>query len=184
MRIFPPSMLKGLSTTYKNTPDEVNGLFLAAVEAGDTNAVNKIISIPGFDINKPKDVYGHTALTTAAFGGSNKIVQALISKVIDPKTQCTEALHHAIQGHGNVNLIQLLLNHGADINGGKYGFTPLMSAAVQAKKDIIEFLLTEGANPNLKDDKGRTALDHVKDGRAGRNTAQELTDLLSKAMKN
>ncbi|MBI3589787.1 MAG: ankyrin repeat domain-containing protein [Candidatus Melainabacteria bacterium] len=196
MRIFPASMLKGLSSTYKNAPDRVNGLFFLAVEAGDIKAVNKIISIPGFDVNKPKDVRGHTALMNAAFNNCYKIVQALINKGanVNVKTEGPAggytALHAAIEGSvledtdGNIGIINLLLKHGANINGGD-GFTPLMEAAIQANKEIVELLLSNGADPNLKDNEGHTALDFIKDGRAHGNTQliRELTDLLSKAMK-
>ena len=192
MRIFPLSMLKGLSIAYKNTPDKVNGFFLEAVKVGDIRAVNKIISIPGFDVNKPKDFFGHTALPTAAFGGSHKIVQALINKGADLKTQGIEALHSAISGsvfedveNNNIGIIELLLKHGVDINGGVivHGFTPLMGAAIQGKKELIELLLSKGANPNLTDNEGHTALDLIKKGRARGNMIQELTDLLTTAMK-
>ena len=200
MQLFPLSIFKGLSTTYKNTPDEVSNLFFAAVEAGDTRAVNKIISIQGFDVNGPKDIYGHTALMNAAFNGSYKIVQALIGKGADvnaktkgplnnPSLGGYTALHAAIEGSafgnlaGTIRIINLLLNHGADINGGD-GFTPLMGAAVQGEEEIIELLLSKGANPNLKDSEEHTALDFIKNGRAYGKTQKELTDLLSKAMKS
>lgn len=188
MRIFPLLLFKGIESIYKKTPDDVNKMLFAAVDAGDTKAVNKIISIPGFDVNKPRDVYGKTFLANAAHNGSYKIAEALIKKGADINTKTGfyyTALHAAISGsvfedlNGNLSMINLLLSHGADINSGT--FTPLMGACVQGRKDVIELLLSKGADPKLRDNEGKTAVDFIEDGRAyGKvQLIKELKDLLT-----
>ncbi|THV51253.1 hypothetical protein BGAL_0117g00080 [Botrytis galanthina] len=61
----------------------------------------------------------------------------------------------AAAGHGNVNLLSLLLSHGADINAiGGYSNTALCEASDTrwgAHPDAVKFLLDKGADVNLFD---------------------------------
>jgi hypothetical protein len=58
----------------------------------------------------------------------------------------------AAAASGDVELAQLLLDFGADIDGRSQidlgGWTPLYVAALQSSTDMVEFLLAAGANPN------------------------------------
>ncbi len=58
----------------------------------------------------------------------------------------------------NKNIIKSILNYTTDINTGIYGATPLMFAASYCEKDIVELLLSYGADANLQTDEGSTAL--------------------------
>ena len=54
------------------------------------------------------------------------------------------ALHHACHS-GQIDLVQLLLEHGAEmdaqtINGG----TPLMRAIESSRESVVEFLISKG----------------------------------------
>lgn len=94
-------------------------------------------------------------------------------------------LYLAIETHSSVKIIQYLIELGADVNGGGT-FTPLMVAAQthnakaveillhhgadpsrllvlhpfvsESFSNIVKKLLDAGANPNLQDEEGRTAL--------------------------
>ena len=60
-------------------------------------------------------------------------------------------------------VIQLLLAAGANVNGrDNAGKTPLMSAFTG---EVTAWLLELGANPQLKDKRGKTALDWAKERR-------------------
>ena len=74
------------------------------------------------------------------------------------------ALHIAVY-HANEDIVQLLLNSGADVNiQDKYGFTALHYAVFTRNEEIVQLLLNSAAaNTSLKDDQGKTALDHAKD---------------------
>jgi hypothetical protein len=75
------------------------------------------------------------------------------------------ALHYAVgpsvYDKPNQNEVcRLLLDAGADVNALNRDFsTPLMYASLDGSADIVEFLLKRGANPDLKNDWGETALD-------------------------
>ena len=72
---------------------------------------------------------------------------------------------------GNVNLVRVALDHGADVNAvdGR-GRTPLMYAAISdfLPLDVVKLLIERGADVNAKSqhkdsgDSGRTALDLAK----------------------
>lgn len=80
-------------------------------------------------------------------------------------TGCTPlfmAIHHGWQ---SIELIRLLLDAGADIDGkSRHGRTALHECAVQgADVSVAKFLLDAGADPLLVDELGKTALDLALD---------------------
>ena len=63
--------------------------------------------------------------------------------------------------NGNVDIIQFLLDRGANVNShNNYGWTPLMIAANNdhSHVDIVQFLLDSGANVDMKSNDGVMAL--------------------------
>ena len=67
-------------------------------------------------------------------------------------------LHMAIGRDDEAAVNRLLQHPGIDINiTDKDGKTPLQRAITKGNKKIIEKLLTNGANPNIKNNKGNTA---------------------------
>ena len=74
------------------------------------------------------------------------------------------ALHDAALG-GNVEVVALLLDHGAGIDDREVesGATPLMMAASMGRVEVVTLLLKRGANRQLRDKAGHTALDRARD---------------------
>ena len=85
-----------------------------------------------------------------------------------------ELLHHALDRRDHVKeVLTMLLDRGAPLNSkmyenhwfsrGMYQFmglgTPLHKAAELGNQDIVRFLLSRGAETEIKDQKGRTAMD-------------------------
>jgi uncharacterized protein len=67
--------------------------------------------------------------------------------------------------------LELLLAHGGELNGraGRFQQAPLHGAAFWGWNNVVEFLLAKGADINLKDGRGFTAVDYAM-GRAGGNS--------------
>jgi ankyrin repeat protein len=67
--------------------------------------------------------------------------------------------------------LELLLAHGGAINGlaGRLGQAPIHGAAFWGWNNVVEYLVTKGADINIKDSRGFTALDYAM-GRAGGNS--------------
>jgi len=61
---------------------------------------------------------------------------------------------------------EVLLNHKANVNKqDKEGYTPLMRAAFNSHDEIVKLLLAKGADPKLKEKKGKTALDLAEENK-------------------
>ena len=60
--------------------------------------------------------------------------------------------------HTVLEKIQLLVKNGAQVNENKDGDTPLMMAVAHNRKETVRLLLENGADPNLKDNEGRSAI--------------------------
>jgi ankyrin repeat protein len=86
-----------------------------------------------------------------------------------------------------IEAMKLCLERGVDINAAtdKTLNTALHAAAGEGTDDIVKFLLEDGANPNLKDNKGRTPLD-VALGKGADTVGVEVhestAEILRKAM--
>lgn len=62
---------------------------------------------------------------------------------------------HSAAGHGNLDMVSLLVAHGAVVNAQNFrGETPLFAATYGKHKKVVEFLLKHGAKTDLKDDDG------------------------------
>jgi ankyrin repeat protein len=73
--------------------------------------------------------------------------------------------------------VELLLKRGAEVNvqGALEGFTPLMTAAAEGLADVVRILLEAGANRDIKDQDGDTALTFAR-----QNGHTEVVKLLEK----
>jgi len=63
--------------------------------------------------------------------------------------------------HGNIKTVKELVEKGYDVNfacKNCKGWTPVMIAAANGHVDVVEYLLQNGANPNVQNDLGRTAI--------------------------
>lgn len=119
-----------------------------------------------------------TPLSVAVYSASVAVVKLLFQHGGDVSKG--QLLHHAVKREAPTSdvleILQLLLERGAPINEIKYqnhppsrrerwffGLgTPLSQAADLGRADIVSFLLENGADPTIKDSKGKTALDWAK----------------------
>jgi ankyrin repeat protein len=120
----------------------------------------------GTDVNLSA-VNGVTPLMAAAHAGQTEIVRVLLAKSADvaavDRLQKTAMTYAAGQGH--TETVVLLLRAGVDPNLlYVHELTALMWAAGYGKTETVQALLAAGARADLKDDRGKTALDIAREG--------------------
>lgn len=88
-----------------------------------------------------------------------------ICKTISNHSLCSQSgrtlLHWASVG-GNKDLVELLLEHGADPDcSDETGWTPVMCAACAGRLDAVRLLVGRGADANARNDGGHSALQYA-----------------------
>jgi ankyrin repeat protein len=122
-----------------------------------------------------RDEWGRSPLHYAASSGSYNIAKLLIERGADVNALDADAqtpLHKAVdvsrskeKMFDNYAVAILLLAHGANPNiQDKYYFrTPLHYAARNGAVDIVKEMLERGADPTIRDHKGKTPLDLARE---------------------
>lgn len=135
---------------------------------------------------KMRDDENKVALHFAAENGYVEIVKYLVeqcgSDVNASNFYGAVPLHYAAR-HNYPQIAAFLMQKDADINAtfngngdSLKGLTPLMVAVFQGHETVVKLLLSKGANLNLKDASGKTALDYAK-----KANDQEIVQLLENA---
>ena len=114
------------------------------------------------------DSDGWTPLMCAVYEGYDDCIRILVSHHADIHARDKDGddvLSWALQSRGGARTIRLLLQLGTDPNAqSKDGVTPLMLASIDMDADpaLVQALLDGHAEVNLRDKKGRTALNQVR----------------------
>jgi len=107
----------------------------------------------------------------AAKANSTGIARALIDggARVDQADMFEETPLHQAAWLGHKEMVQLLLQSGAKVNtvmrttghGATACFAPLHNAVIGGRSEVGKVLLANGADPNAKDGRGLTPLDHA-----------------------
>ncbi|CAH4028837.1 unnamed protein product [Pieris brassicae] len=114
----------------------------------------------GFAIKK--NMKGETQLHVASISGNKLLVERLLAKghPVNVRDNAGWLPLHEACIHGHVEVANILINHGANVNdrGGVNcdGITPLYDAASNGHLEVVQLLLEKGAIPTLKTDFGET----------------------------
>ena len=113
-------------------------------------------------------------LMLAALKGHFALVKKLVERDADVNKTGWTALHYAASG-GHVQVIDFLLENSAYIDAeSPNGTTPLMMAAMYGSPESVKLLIQAGADLNVKNMVGMTALDFAV--RADRQNSKELIE--------
>jgi hypothetical protein len=152
-----PSMLaRGVNPNAKEPVRGETALILAVRENAD-NAFDFLLSVKGIDLNAQAN-NGNTALMMSAYLENFHAVNALLELGAEVNKTGWTALHYAAIS-GNDAIISALLEHAAYIDAQTpTGLTALMLALRENKTSAVKLLLTEGADPTIKNNQQETAL--------------------------
>lgn len=116
---------------------------------------------------------GFTPVCIAAFFSQEAVAQLLLDTGANPNLAANNpakvAPIHAAVAANHIGLVELLIQHKADVNAKQtQGVTALHSAAHRGNLPIVQMLLAAGADKTAKMDSGETAYDYAKkDGHEG-----------------
>jgi len=149
-------------TPVQLTPEEQ--ALMEAAFAGNLEEVRRLV-LEGTRVDVI-DEERRTPLMFAAFNGHAPVGEYLLDAgaEIDAKDSSGRtALMYAASGPF-VETVGLLLKRGAEVNvqGTLEGFTPLMTAAAEGLTDVVRLLLGAGADRDIKDVDGDTALSFAR----------------------
>ena len=134
-------------------------LLLGAINAKRMDILKCLVEA-GALVTKPKDARYFDDFLVAA-GGNGEIVEYLLQHGVDPKgteSICGETALQMAAARGDVDVMKMLLDAGADINHRDWnGMSALMLACQKGQQAAVEFLLAHGADPSFKDGYDRTA---------------------------
>jgi ankyrin repeat protein len=130
------------------------------------------------EIRTEKD---ESPLMLAAIKGQLELCRQLIARDADVNKPGWAPLHYAAT-NGNVEVIQLLLDHYAYIDADSpNGSTPLMMAAMYGSDQAVKVLLDAGADASLKNTMGLSALDFAQ--KSGQENSVALVAAAIRAKK-
>ena len=67
---------------------------------------------------------------------------------------------------GDIATVKKFIEYGADVNEMSNGLTPLMFAARYNKVEILKYLIEKGADKQVKDERGNTALKYAENSKS------------------
>lgn len=138
-------------------PNGMVALHMAIMERA-YNVAETLIQATGIQLDK-RNLNDETPLMLAALRGHVDLSRLLLSKGADVNKPGWTALHYAASGE-QTEIVRMLLDRFAYVDAeAPSGNTPLMMAVMYGPEANITLLLDSGADPTLRNNAGRTAMD-------------------------
>ena len=151
-----------------------------ALQLDSMQAFNALLGARKLNVEL-RNAQDESPLMIASIKGRLDAVRALVARDADVNKTGWTPLHYAASGTQpqQLEVIALLLEHHAYIDAGSpNGTTPLMMAAQYGTDASVQLLLSEGADPTLKNQLGLTAVDF-----ALRAEREELARTIAASMR-
>ena len=134
-----------------------------AIQEKSAKVLPVLLAARNIDINAT-NANNETPLMMAIYTDQNDLARRLINRGAETDRYGWTPLHYAAS-RSNLDMIKLLLAHGADINADSpNNSTPLMMAAWLGNTDTIRYLIQRGALVWERNDLNMTALEFAKYG--------------------
>lgn len=167
-------------------PDRIEGLIKKGADVDDVDsrgttplwkavrhsklASVKTLITAGADPDIARKTDGWTPLHCNAFYNRREVAIQIAKQLIKSDANVNQtslkdgetALHYAVRATKSAELTELLLNAGAKINHrSSKGDTPLQFAVSGGSKELVDLLLTKGANPAQRNHLGIRPIDQI-----------------------
>ena len=151
----------GVARTARKDEDGSTTVMLAAAHERNDGGILSMLLEAGADPHLCS-VSGRTPLMMAAGAGSEASTRLLLDTGVDVNETTSRgktALYEAV-ARGAQGVVRMLVSvDGINVNAAADGFTPLMAAAGCGNLELVDMLLSAGADYDLRDHTGRTAYD-------------------------
>jgi ankyrin repeat protein len=176
-------------STIKKYADQQGDINLAEADRGETllmisvrensqRVFDYLLRHPKIQLDQ-RAKNGDTAMMLAAYLEQKETVQRLIDAGAQVNQEGWTALHYAAVV-GNLEIVKMLIERYAYIDAETPNkTTPLMLAARRGEMNLVQYLITEGADISLKNMLGWTAYDFAVESER-RDIAALLQELMQK----
>lgn len=134
-----------------------------------------------------RDSSGRSLLQRACKKGNIEDIKSYLKRGANANESdfCGFTCLHEAALEGHVDVVEILLQNGADINAqadeNGYYETPLMDAAENKHEETVQLLISKGANPNIYNIDGFTALTKIYNEHKDEEGYDEIIKMLEEA---
>ena len=157
-------LLNAGANTDISVDDDGHTLLHYAATGDCSKEILQTIINHGADVNATSK-NSQTVLMLACKMCNEAAINVLLNARADPTIRDNDGdtcLHVAVDKGCTKEVIEEIINHGADVNAtNKMNFTPLLKACCKGNKDVINALLNAGANPDISDNYDLTGLHYA-----------------------